>query len=452
VTNPQILLVDDDRVFLTLLTKKLADQGWQVTTSETATDALEKIRKNQPDILLLDVFLPDRSGMETVSDAKSLAPDLPVVMVSSSGDTRNVVAAIKNGASDYVKKPVDEDLLVAKIQQLLEMLTLKRTQNEFRESSELKRLIGDSATMKRMVREISKVANSDASVLLYGETGTGKGLVAEVIHGLSRRRNQRFIAINCAAIPASLLESELFGHEKGAFTGAIREKKGIFELADKGTIFLDEIGELAPELQVKLLRVLQGREFERVGGTKSIKVDVRVIAATNRNLEEAISEGLFREDLFYRLNVLPITVPPLRERKEDIPILLNHFIRQFSEKAGKKFDKLSPDIEEYLSAYPWPGNVRELQNVIERAVVFGKEPRFTATDFNVAPPRYPAGASASAMPTTGSVSSLKELELQLLMQALRQSGGNVSRAARTLGISRGTVYRRLERYEIGLKK
>jgi transcriptional regulator with PAS, ATPase and Fis domain len=303
--------------------------------------------------------------------------------------------------------------------------------------------------MKKLVREISKVANSEATVFLFGETGTGKGLVAEVIHGLSRRRNQRLISINCAAIPASLLESELFGHEKGAFTGAIRDKKGIFELADRGTIFLDEIGELAPELQVKLLRVLQGQEFERVGGTRPIKVDVRIIAATNRNLEEAIAEGRFREDLFYRLNVLPITVPPLRERKEDIPILLNHFIREFSEKAGKKFEKLAPDIEEYLSAYPWPGNIRELQNVIERAVVFGKEPRFMTSDFNVAPPRY---TSTTAPVATSSVSSLKELELQLLMQALRQSGGNVSRAARTLGISRGTVYRRLERYEIGLKK
>jgi DNA-binding NtrC family response regulator len=444
----QVLLADDDRIFLTLLAKRLAEEDWNIATAETAAATVEKVRKHKPDILLLDVFLPDRSGVDVVTEIKALAPDLPVIMVSTSGDTRNVVAAIKNGASDYVKKPVDEALLISKIQQQLDIANLKKTQSEFRESSELRRLIGDSAAMKKLIREISKVANSDATVLLSGETGTGKGLMAEVIHALSGRRNQRFIAINCAAIPATLLESELFGHEKGAFTGAVREKKGIFELANGGTIFLDEIGELATELQVKLLRVLQGQEFERVGGTKSIKVDVRVIAATNRNLEEAIANGHFREDLFYRLNVLPMTAPPLRERKEDIPILLRHFIRQFSEKAGKNFDKLSPDIEEYLSAYPWPGNIRELQNVVERAVVFGKEPRFTAADFNIALPRQPGAAPQSS----GPVSSLKDLELQLLMQALRQSGGNVSRAARTLGISRGTVYRRLERHEIGLKK
>ncbi|HSA60274.1 MAG TPA: sigma-54 dependent transcriptional regulator [bacterium] len=446
---PQILLVDDDRIFLTMLAKRLSQEGWQVSTAETAGDGLEKIRKHKPEILLLDVFLPDRSGVEAVGEVKALAPDLPVIMVSTSGETKNIVAAIKNGASDYVKKPVDEALLTVKIQHLLDVLTLKRTQTEFRENAELKRLIGESPAIKKLIREISKVANSDATVLLSGETGTGKGLVAEIIHGLSRRRNQRFIAINCAAIPATLLESELFGHERGAFTGAIREKKGIFELADQGTIFLDEIGEIAPELQVKLLRVLQGQEFERVGGTKSVKVDVRVIAATNRNLEDAIAQGHFREDLFYRLNVLPVTVPPLRDRKEDIPLLLEHFIRQFGDKAEKRFEKLSPEIVETLSAYSWPGNVRELQNVVERAVVFGKEPRLAVTDFNVNPPR-PAPAAGSD--NGGGISSLKELEQQLLLQALRQSGGNVSRAARTLGISRGTVYRRLERYEIGLKK
>ncbi len=446
---PQILLVDDDRIFLTLLAKRLAQEGWQISTAETAAEGLEKIRRSKPEILLLDVLLPDRSGVEAVSEVKALAPDLPIVMVSTSGDTKNIVAAIKNGASDYVKKPVDEALLTFKIQQLLDVLTLKRTQTEFRENAEIKRLIGESSAIKKLVREISKVANSDATVLLSGETGTGKGLVAEVIHALNRRRNQRFISINCAAIPATLLESELFGHERGAFTGAIREKKGIFELADRGTIFLDEIGDIAPELQVKLLRVLQGHEFERVGGVKSVKVDVRVIAATNRNLEEAIGKGLFREDLFYRLNVLPIAVPSLRDRQEDIPLLLEHFIRQFSEKAEKRFEKLSPDILETLSAYAWPGNVRELQNVVERAVVFGKEPHFNVGDFNVhvaRPAVPPAGDGGS------NVSSLKELEQQLLLQALRQSGGNVSRAARTLGISRGTVYRRLERYEIGLKK
>jgi len=446
---PQILLVDDDRIFLTLLAKRLSEEGWQVTTAETAADGLEKIRKNKPDILLLDVFLPDESGVDTVTDAKALAPDMPIIMVSTSGETKNIVAAIKNGASDYVKKPVDEALLITKIHRLLEIVTFRRTRSELNESMELKRLVGTSAGIQKLVREISKVSSSDATVLLSGETGTGKGLIAEIIHSLSRRRNNRFVAINCAAIPASLLESELFGHERGAFTGAIREKKGIFEVADNGTIFLDEIGDIAPELQVKLLRVLQGQEFERVGGTKPVKVDVRVIAATNVNLEQAIAEGRFREDLFFRLNVLPMTVPPLRERKEDIPILLEYFIAQYSEKAGKRFEKLAPEILNHLSEYSWPGNIRELQNVVERAVVFGKEPRFAIADFNIAPARYPT----STIPeNSSSVSSLKELELQLLLQALRQAGGNVSRAARTLGISRGTVYRRLERYEIGLKK
>lgn len=444
-----ILLVDDDRVFLTLLTKRLAQAGWEVDTAVTAAEGLEQIRKRKPDILLLDVFLPDRSGIDSVSDVKALAPDLPIIMVSASGETKNIVTAIKYGASDYIKKPVDEDLMVTKIRRLLEMTDLKKTRSEFFKNSELQRLIGDSPAIKKLIREISKVANSDAAVLLFGETGTGKGLVAEIIHSLSRRRSHRFMAINCAAIPATLLESELFGHEKGAFTGAIREKKGIFELANQGTIFLDEIGEIAPELQVKLLRALQGQEFERVGGVKPVKVDVRIMAATNRNLEEAIAEGRFREDLFYRLNVFPITVPPLRDRKEDIPILIHHFLGLYGEKAGKKFEPLAPEILDVLSAYPWPGNVRELQNVAERAVVFGKERHLALSDFNITPARSSTTASETS---ASSISSLKELEFQLLLQALRQAGGNVSRAARTLGISRGTVYRRLERYEIGLKR
>ncbi len=354
---------------------------------------------------------------------------------------------MKAGASDYVQKPIEFESLWEKISQLLEMRLERDTEKELVGLYGNGIVLGKSPQARQLIREISKVANSDATVLLRGDSGTGKSLVAEVIHSHSQRQEKPFVTVNCAAIPETLLESELFGHEKGAFTGAIREKIGKFELANTGTIFLDEIGDLTLELQVKILRVLQGREFERVGGLKTIRVDVRVIAATNRPLEKAIHEKRFREDLFYRLNVLPIYIPPLRERKEDIPLLIDYFFEFYCRKYNKKLEPFSPEVLEGLFNYDWPGNIRELQNVIERAIVLGRKPQISPIDFAIS-----ASPSFSKVAVDEGFSSIRQLEHRTLLKALQQTHGNISKAARLLGIGRDTVYRRLKKYKIGLKQ
>jgi len=459
----KVLIVDDDRVFNRLLTKQIEGIGLRAFSAFTAGEALGFLGSQEPDLIVMDVHLPDDSGVHLVKQVKERRPLTPILMVSVSGETKDVVTAIQNGASDYVRKPVDHEELLEKIQKLLEMRQIKITEQEFGEKLVEHPLVGKSPQTQRLIREISQVANSDATILLRGETGTGKGLVAQTIHLLSPRKAKDFIAINCAAIPAQLLESELFGHVKGAFTGAIREKPGKFELADRSTIFLDEIGELPTELQVKLLRILQGQEFERVGGIKTIRVDVRVIAATNRNLEQAIQSGQFREDLFYRLNVLPVNIPPLRERREDIPSLVEYFRRTYSRRAKKRFQPIAEPILEKLVNYSWPGNVRELQNVMERAVVLGQEDNLQSSDFILPTTAFALGtewpaanANSANSHSNGSnnstFSSLKELERQNLVQALEGAGGNISIAAKALGLSRGTIYRRLRKYQIGLKQ
>jgi len=458
MASEKILIVDDDRVFNRILSKKSQDMGWIPHSVYSAAEALTFLKNQDPDLVVLDVHLPDDSGVQLVKKIKEARPYSPILMVSVSGETQDVVAAIQNGASDYIRKPVDHEELIAKIQKLLEMRRIKQTEQEIGEQLLDQPLVGKSPQTQKLIREISQVSNSDATVLLRGETGTGKGLVAQIIHLLSHRKSKDFIAINCAAIPATLLESELFGHVKGAFTGAIRDKPGKFELANQGTVFLDEIGELPPELQVKLLRILQGQEFERVGGIKTVRVDVRVIAATNRNLEQAIQSGQFREDLFYRLNVLPVYIPPLRERREDVPSLVDFFLKSYSLRANKRFEKIPPSILEKLVNYAWPGNVRELQNVLERAVVLGRQPSLQMSDFILPMSSFsPAQNWVSPPPNENGVggasfSSLKELERQKLVQALENAGGNISTAAKDLGISRGTIYRRLKKYQIGLKQ
>ncbi len=442
-----VLIIDDDPDFTRLLAKHLSAKGASVLTAGTAKEGFDSIKAKDPDVVLLDVNLPDKSGVELVSDIKGLSEEIPIVMVSGYGDTEIVVAAMKAGASDYIKKPLDHAALWEKIVKLTEM---RRERSTEREIGELGMILGTSAQTKQLIREISKVANSDAPVLLRGESGTGKSMIAEAIHEHSPRKERPFVTINCPAIPENLLESELFGHEKGAFTGAIRDKKGKFELADCGTIFLDEIGDLPPELQVKILRVLQNHEFERVGGLKTMRVDVRIIAATSRNLEEAIATHKFREDLFYRLSVLPIYIMPLRERKEDIPVLTEHFLKYFGRKSSKVFDDIPKQILDRLVEYDWPGNIRELQNVIERAVVLGRPPVLRQTDFVIV-----CAAPAATKPSEGEepdVTSLKDMEYRALMKALEQAGGNISRAAKILGIGRDTIYRRLKKYNIGLKK
>lgn len=463
MSSAPILIIDDDRIFALMVSKKFKDAQLSTEIAANASEAREKIQSNPPQLILLDLHLPDTSGIDFVQEIKKLLAHVPILMVSSSGDTSHVVKAIQNGASDYIKKPVDFEELLSKSKQLIGLHNMRLNEYKLEHPQDNCLMIGKSSQTRQLMRQISQVALSDATVLLRGESGTGKSLVAEVIHDLSTRKGKRFVDINCAAIPATLLESELFGHEKGAFTGAIREKPGKFEIAEKGTLFLDEIGDLPPELQVKLLRVLQGHEFERVGGLKTIKADVRVIAATNRNLETAIYESKFREDLFYRLNVLPIYIPPLRERKEDIPLLVDHFLKTYGEKSHKKFEPLSAEIIEQLCNYPWPGNIRELQNVIERSVVLAKEPYLNLSDFTGIPLTQQESAHSGhlierAAPSTAQplenfrvLKSVKEIEKNSLMEALANCQGNVSKAAEIMGLSRGTLYRRMKKYDIGLK-
>ncbi len=459
--NPPILVIDDDRIFSLMISKKFKEAQLHTEEVTNAKDAREKISLNPPQLIILDVHLPDESGIDFVHELKKLVPQAPILMVSSSADTPLVVNAIQNGASDYIKKPVNFHELLEKAQKLIELQKIRQNEYKLDHSQNNLLMIGKSPQTRHLIRQISQVALSDATVLLRGESGTGKSLVAEVIHQLSTRKNKNFVDINCAAIPSTLLESELFGHEKGSFTGAIREKPGKFEIADKGTLFLDEIGDLPPELQVKLLRFLQGHEFERVGGLKTIKADVRVISATNRNLENAIYDGKFREDLFYRLNVLPIYIPPLRERKEDIPLLVNHFLKVYSEKAHKHFEPLSENILNYLSEYAWPGNIRELQNIIERSVVLAKDPILHMSDFAGLPltpkhsleeiPKQEKRPEAKILENFQVIKSVQDIEKDSLINALKNNRGNVSKAAESMGLSRGTLYRRMKKYEIGLK-
>ncbi|MCB1215240.1 MAG: sigma-54-dependent Fis family transcriptional regulator [Deltaproteobacteria bacterium] len=451
-----ILIVDDDLVFRQSLSVGLKKYGFQVLQAATGQEGLISLSQNKVDCVLLDLGLPDESGLDLVVKIKTQYPYLPVIMVSASGETGDIVEAMKLGASDYLKKPINYNELNEKLKTQLEFVKFKQTEAELESPSDpLKKLLGTSIQCKLLVQEISKIANSDATVLLRGESGTGKSMVAEIIHQHSQRKNGPFVPLNCTAIPETLLESELFGHVKGAFTGAHRDRMGRFKSADGGTIFLDEIGEISTEIQVKLLRLLQGKEFEPVGSLKTIKVDVRIITATNRNLEQAIQEGKFREDLFYRLNVLPVFVPPLRERQEDISILAEHFIKNYSKSLGKNFNPISNELKNFLMQYSWPGNIRELQNVAERAVILASEPDLKVSDFKLDSHRSLSQnlekPALKLINGGASFQSLKELEYQQLMGAIEESRGNISQVAKRLGVARDTVYRRLKKYQIALK-
>ena len=435
------------------MNKLFEKKGCTVSCLNDTTKIIEKIGNFNPDVILLDVVLPTKSGIEILEEIKDARISTPVLMISNREDSKLIVAAMKAGASDYIPKTADNDELWEKIKKLSEMQQMKSAEAELKNFSNI---IGDSESTKSMMKMISKVVHTDAPVFLRGESGTGKSLVAETIHAHSNRNNRPFITINCPSIPINLLESELFGHEKGSFTGAIKTKEGKFEIANGGTVFLDEIAELPMDLQVKILRVLQNKEFERVGGLKTIKTDVRIIAATNKNVEKAVKDGLFREDLFYRLNVLPIYIPSLRERKDDIPALIKHFFDLHSKKEGKKFNPISKDIIETLQRYPWPGNIRELENVVERAIILGKEPELRVHDFpeelslkdftdkNI----YNDGKDEKV--TEGPL-SLKDMEYQNIVDALTKASGNISMAATILKISRDTLYRRMKKHGIELK-
>ena len=452
-SGARVLIVDDDPASRRLLEVRLRPLECDVATAGNGEQALTAIRKDVPDLVLLDLQMPKMGGIEVLRALRKEEINVPVIVITAHGSIETAVEAMKEGAYDFITKPVDANHFDIVVRKALEREGLKRELELFSEDADkrYRLVVGKSDKMNEAVETAKKAATSKATVskatvLLLGESGTGKEIFARAIHNWSERRNQSFVAINCVGLSKELLESELFGHEKGSFTGADQLKKGKMELANGGTVFLDEIGDVSQELQTKLLRFLQEREFDRVGGVRPIHVDVRIVAATNRDLDVAVKEGRFREDLFHRLNVVPIMLPPLRERREDIPALAHHFLRRFAEEVKKNLSEISEEALGKLSAYDWPGNVRELANVIERAVVLGQGPEIAPHDL---PTRIIAVQSEPQSDGISYRDAMDAYRRQLVMRALAQTQGNRAAAARALGLHEKYFLRLLKSLEIG---
>src|SRR3954468_608288 len=464
----QILVVDDEPNLRRVLSAQLERDGYDVHTAEDGEQALQVLKEHHLDLIITDLRMPKLDGMELLRRAVAIDDELPVVMITAHGTVDNAVEALKTGAFDYLTKPFDQAEVRAIVRKALRTRDLSaaeatRPESDARESARYG-IIGQSPSILDLYAVLDRVADTPTTVLITGESGTGKELVARALHENSSRRDKPFIKVNCAAIPKDLMESELFGYEKGAFTGAVGAKPGRFELAHEGTLFLDEIGSIPVEMQVKLLRALQESEFERVGGVKTIRVDVRLVAATNSDLKKEIAAGAFREDLYYRLNVVPIRLPSLRERSTDIPLLVSHFVRKFDARLRKNVTGIEPEALNVLLEHPWPGNIRELENVIERAVLFcdgdGLRPSDLPNELHRTPEpplaapatKHPAPASPAA--TDGLKEQVKaamsRLERELIVKALEQTGGNVTHAARLLKISRKGL--QLKMKELGLRE
>jgi len=446
----RVLIVDDESNARTALAEILRDEGFVTETAADGFKALGKFEEFGPEVILTDLKMPGLDGIGLMEKAKAVAPDAVVVVMTAYGTIGSAVDAVKRGAENYLTKPLDDaDALVAIVAKGVEKSRLlqetRRLRDRLRERNVFGHIVGEHESMKQLLALIAQVAPSRASVLILGESGTGKELVAEAIHHNSPREGKPFVRLNCAALAESLLESELFGHEKGSFTGAIGRREGRFKQADGGTLFLDEVSEIPPGLQVKLLRFLQTREFERVGGNETLKVDVRVLAATNRDLGEQIRLGRFREDLFYRLNVVTVQIPPLRERASDIPDLASFFLRRYAQENGKNLEAFDERALDALMRYRWPGNVRELENAIERAVVLGNGAKIEAKHLpaNVFPEGKPSG-----MPLIPGA-TIYDLERFAILKTLEAMGGSTSRAATVLGISARKIQYKLHEYETG---
>ena len=447
---PAILIVEDEAKMRRLLELNLGEDGFTTFSAEDAETGLKLLHQNPIDLVLTDLKLPGMNGLEFLQAVKRQNAALPVVVMTAFGSVETAVEAMKAGASDYVLKPFSLSEMRMVIRKELDVRNLREENRSLREALGKRyahpNVVARSPKMQEVLATLERVAPTNATVLLGGESGVGKDLIASAIHEKSRRANGPFLKINSTAIPENLLESELFGFEKGAFTGAVASKPGKFELADKGTLFLDEIGDVPPATQVKLLRVLQEREFERLGGTKTVKVDVRLIAATNRDLREALEQGTFREDLYYRLNVVPIDIAPLRERKEDIPDLVNLFVSRFAGEAGKVIEGITPQAMQMLVNYHWPGNVRELQNIVERASALSKGPQLEASDIHIDERPSKSGNGAPGFLPEGM--TLEQWEDEMVQEALRRANGNKSQAARLLGLSRNALRYRLSKIGI----
>lgn len=444
-----ILIIDDEEHMRWIIGKALAKEGYKTASAADGAEGLAKLAALGPDLVLLDLKLPDESGIDILRAIKREQPRIPVIMITAHGTVESAIEAMKIGAVDYISKPFDMEELKIIISRTLEVVELASEVDYLRGELGEKLntdLIGKSQAVEEIKKLVAKVADTPATVLIEGESGTGKEVVALLLHLQSSRANKPFIAVNCAAIPENLLESELFGYERGAFTGAINRKKGKFEVASGGTIFLDEIGEIPPHIQVKLLRVLQEKVFERVGGNEVVKMGARIIAATNRNLKKSVREGGFREDLYYRLQVIPIDLAPLCERKEDIPEFVDHFLKKYDYR--RKIKGFTAEALKIMCSYHWPGNIRELENTVERAVILCGEDYVNSGYLprEMADKAETAGALLIDLPEQGV--SLEELEKDLIVKALAKSGGNQTRAARLLGITRSALIYRMEKHGI----
>lgn len=442
-----ILIVDDEKYQREILAEILAGDGFNVKTARDGHEALSVIRRDAVDLVLTDQKMNGMDGFTLLKSICATDDPIPVILITAFGTIDSAVEAIKLGAFDYLTKPINKDELLVTVKQAFETIDLKKQNLLLREELsgkfKLENIIGSSGTMQEIFQIVKKVAVSNATVLIRGESGTGKEMIAKAIHFSSSRKSSKMCSINCAAIPDTLLESELFGYEKGAFTGAENRKEGLFEVADKGTIFLDEIGDLSLPLQAKILRVLQDREVKHLGGNEQIKVDVRIIAATNKNLEKEIAEGKFREDLYYRLNIVSFIVPPLRNRKTDIPLLVDHFLSKHATINNQSLKKISPKALSVLMQYSWPGNVRQLESVIERALVLSESDEIYEKDL----PAEVSSKGQVGIPGEEHL-SLQDMEKSALIRAMESSGWVMARAARKLGVTYRTLQYRLDKFSI----
>ena len=445
---PSILVVDDEPSIVHSLSGLLSDEGFEVIAASNGYEALKIIDKEAPDLVLLDIWMPGIDGIETLKQIKEDNPYLQVVIITGHGTIETAVKATKLGAFDFIEKPLSFDKIIVAINNALNFRRLEEENRYLRKKTLEKNSIdGNSASINALRKQIAVAAPSDAWVLITGENGVGKELVARTVHQLSERADQPLINVNCAAIPEELIESELFGHEKGAFTGATQKKRGKFELADNGTIFLDEIGDMSLKTQAKILRVLQEQQFQRVGGGRTLKVNVRVMTASNKDLEKEIKGGQFREDLYYRINVIPIHVPPLRERAEDIPLLVDTFLKELGQQNRGSRKIITPRAKDLLSRYGWPGNVRELKNLIERLAIMSAKDEI---DLNDIPPPYNSGGSDTLGNDAGllSAATLKEakraFELQFIKRKLALNDHNISKTATDIGVDRSYLYKKLK--------
>ncbi|MBW1851416.1 MAG: sigma-54-dependent Fis family transcriptional regulator [Deltaproteobacteria bacterium] len=441
--NAKILIVDDELIIRESLAAWLERDGHEIETASSGEEALDKLKKVRFDILLVDIKMEGVSGLDVLKQVKDDDPEVAVVMITAYGSISTAIESMKNGAYDYLLKPFDPNELGVLIEKIIKHQAQAREnlylREQYKERTRFESMIGQSKTMQDVFDLIQDVAPMNSTILITGETGTGKGLAAKAIHSNSNRSEGPFVVVNCGAIPEHLMESELFGHQRGAFTDAKETKKGRLELAHGGTLLLDEIGEIGMRMQIDLLRVLEDRLFYRVGGTQPIEADFRVIAATNRNLEEAIKEGIFRKDLYYRLNVVSFQMPPLRERREDIPLLTEHFLCRFSLETNKSVDQISREALDEMMLYEWPGNVRELGNAIERAVVVGKGRKILAEDLPIL---------HLESPTPLHDKSIKEVEKAHIIQMLNENNWNIAKTSKILGINRSTLYTKIKVYEI----